>query len=52
MGPSGFLFHQGGIKDHPAVIIQGRDEIPFLLSGRCPEMKRGVMLNEFPGIMG
>ena len=47
VSPTGFFLNQGGIKDEPAVIIQGRDEIPFLLGGRCPEMKRRVMLNQF-----
>jgi len=31
MSPSGFLFDQSGIKDQPAIIIQGSDEIPLFL---------------------
>ena len=52
MGPAGFCSDQSGIKDETAIIIQGGDEVPFLLGGGCPEMMGGVMLNEFPGIMG
>ena len=52
MGPGGFCSDQSCIKYETAIIIQGGDEIPFLLGGGCPEMMRGVMLNEFPGIMG
>jgi hypothetical protein len=32
------------------MIIKGCDEVPFLLGGGCPEMKRGVMLDQFPSI--
>ena len=52
MGPAGFLLNQNGIKEEPAIIIQGSDEIPFLLGRGCPEMMRGVMLNEFSDITG
>jgi hypothetical protein len=52
VGPTGFFLDEGSIKDEPAVIIQRRDEIPFLLGGGGPEMKRGVMLNQFSEIMG
>jgi hypothetical protein len=52
MGPAGLCSDQSCIKYETAIIIQGGDEIPFLLGGGCPEMMRGVMLNEFPGIMG
>jgi hypothetical protein len=45
MGPSGILFDQGGIKDQPAVIIQGSNEVPFLLGCWCPEMIGGVVLD-------
>lgn len=31
MSPGGFLFDQGGIEDQPAIIIQGSNEVPFLL---------------------
>jgi hypothetical protein len=52
VSPAGFFLDQSGIKDEPAVIIQRRDEIPFLLGSRCPEMIGGVMLNQFSEIMG
>jgi hypothetical protein len=52
VSPAGFFLDQGGIKDEPAVIIQRRDEIPFFLGGGRPEMKGGVMLNQFSEIMG
>jgi hypothetical protein len=52
MSPAGFLLDQNGIKEEPAIIIQGSDEIPFLLGCGCPEMMRGVMLNEFSDITG
>jgi len=52
MGPAGFPLDQNGIKEEPTIIIQGSDEIPFLLGRWCPEMMRGVMLNELPDIMG
>jgi hypothetical protein len=52
VGPAGFFVDQSGIKDEPAVIIQRGDEIPFLFGGGCPQMKRGVMLNQFSDIAG
>jgi len=52
MGPAGFCLNKNGIKEEPAVVIQGGDEIPFLLGRWGPEMMRGVMLNEFPDITG
>ena len=52
VSPAGFLFDQGSIEEEPTMIIQGRDEIPFFLSGRGPKMKLGVMLNEFSNITG
>jgi hypothetical protein len=36
MGPACFLVDQGCVEDKSAVIIQGCDEIPFLLGRRCP----------------
>jgi len=38
MSPSGLLFDQSGIEDQPAIIIQGSDQIPFLLGHGSPEM--------------
>jgi hypothetical protein len=52
VGPTGLFLDQGSIKDEAAMIIQGSDQIPFLLSGGCPEMKGGVMLNQFSDITG
>jgi hypothetical protein len=52
MSPGGFLFDQSGIKDQPAIIIQGGDEVPFLLGRGCPEMIGGVMLNQLPNVTG
>ena len=52
MGPAGLFLDQNGIKDQSAVIIQRSDEIPFLFRSRCPEMMRGVMLNQFSDITG
>jgi len=52
MSPAGFLFNQNGIKEEAAIIIQGGDEIPFLLGRGCPEVMGGVMLDQFPSIMG
>jgi hypothetical protein len=52
MSPGGFLFDQGGIKDQAAIIIQGSDEIPFLLGSGCPEMIGGVVLDQLPHITG
>ncbi len=45
VGPSGFFLDQGCIKDESAMIIEGSDEIPFLLGRRRPEMIGGVMLD-------
>jgi hypothetical protein len=50
MGPDSLFLDQNGIKEEPAIIIQGSDEIPFFLGRWCPEMMRGVMLNEFSDI--
>jgi len=52
MRPTGFCLDESSIKEEPAVIIQGGDEIPFLLRCWGPEMIRGIMLNHFTGIMG
>jgi len=52
MGPAGLFLDQTGVKDEAAVIIQGSDQIPFLFGRGCPEMKRGVMLNQFSDITG
>jgi hypothetical protein len=52
MSPGGFLFDQSGIKDQAAIVIQGSDEIPFLLGRWCPEMIGGVMLDQFPHVTG
>jgi len=52
MGPTGFLVDQNGVKQEPAIIIQGGDEIPFLLGCGCPKMMRGVMLNQLSDITG
>ena len=52
MGPTGLFLDQNGIEDESTIIIQGSDEIPFLLGGGCPEMIGGVMLDQFSGITG
>ena len=52
MGPAGFCLHKSGIKEEPAMIIQRSDEIPFFLRCGCPEMVRGIVLNEFSDIAG
>jgi hypothetical protein len=52
VSPAGFFLDQGRIEEEPTMIIQRRDEIPFLLGGGCPEMKRGIMLNQFSEIPG
>jgi len=39
VSPTGFFLDQGSIKEEPTMIIEGGDEIPFLLGGGCPEMK-------------
>jgi len=52
VSPTGLFLDQGGIEEEPTMIIQRCDEIPFLLGGGYPEMKRGVMLNQFSDITG
>jgi hypothetical protein len=52
MGPAGLCLNEDGIEHESAIIIQGGNEIPFLLRGGCPEVMGGIMLNEFPDIMG
>jgi hypothetical protein len=52
MGPTGLRLNENGIKEESAIVIEGGDEIPLLLGRGCPEMMRGVMLDEFSGIMG
>jgi hypothetical protein len=52
MGPASLCSDQSRIKDEAAIIIQGGDEVPLFLGGGCPEMMRGVMLNEFSDITG
>jgi len=52
MGPAGLFLDQDGIEHESAIIIQGSNEIPFLLGGGCPEVIGGVMLNQFSSITG
>lgn len=52
MGPAGFFLDQNGVEHESTIIIQGSDEVPFLLGGGGPEVMRGVMLDEFSGIPG
>jgi len=52
MSPGGFLFDQSGIKDQPAVIIQGSNEVPLFLGCGCPEMIGGVVLDQLSGVTG
>jgi hypothetical protein len=51
MSPRGFFLQKLRVKDIPAVVIQGSYQIPFLLSIRCPEMIRGIVLDQFTGII-
>jgi len=52
MGPAGFFLDQNGVEHESAIIIQGSNQIPFLLRGGGPEMMRGIMLNQLSDIMG
>ena len=52
MGPAGLFLDQNGIEHEPAIIIQGSDEVPFFLGSGCPEMMRGVMLDQLSDITG
>jgi hypothetical protein len=52
MGPTGLFLDQNGVEHESAIIIQGSDQIPFLLRGGGPEMMRGIVLDEFSGISG
>lgn len=51
MGPDGLASYQGGIEHESAEIIDGSNEIPFFSRRWCPEVVRGVVLNEFAGVM-
>jgi len=50
MSPTGFFLDQGSIKEEPTMIIEGGDEIPFLLGGGRPEMEGGVMLYQLTDV--
>jgi hypothetical protein len=52
MGPTGFCLNENGIEHESTIIVQGSDEVPFLLGCWGPKMMRGVMLNQFSGITG
>ena len=52
MGPAGLFFDQGCVENETAIIIEGSDQIPFLLSPRCPKVIGRVVLDELTGIMG
>jgi hypothetical protein len=52
MGPAGLCLHENGIKEEPAMIIQRSDQMPFLPRCGCPEMVRGIVLNELSDIAG
>jgi hypothetical protein len=52
MSPAGLCLEQNGVEHESAIIIQRSDEVPFLLRGGCPEVMRGVMLDQFTDITG
>jgi hypothetical protein len=52
MGPAGLLLDQNSVEHESAIIIQRCDKIPFFFGSGSPEMMRGVMLDQFPNIMG
>ena len=52
MGPGGLLLPQIPVENPTAVIVDGRDEIPFGLCQRGPQMVGGVMLEKFSHIVG
>ena len=52
MGPGGLLVPQLPMQNPTAVIVDGRDEIPFGLCQRGPQMVGRVMLEKFSHIVG
>ena len=52
MGPASLFLDQNGVEHESAIIIQGSDQVPFLLRGGGPKMMGGIMLNELSGITG
>ncbi len=52
MRPCGVTFYQLGVKDEPAMVINGGNEPPFTPGFRGEEMPRGVMLDQFSDIVG
>jgi hypothetical protein len=52
MGPTGLFPDQNGIEEEATIIIQGSDQVPFLLGCWRPEMMGGVMLDQFSDITG
>jgi len=52
MGPARLFLNQNGVEHESAIIIEGSDQIPFLLGRWRPKMKGGVMLNQFSDITG
>jgi len=52
MSPGGLSFEEGGIEDEAAIIIEGGDQIPLLLSHRSPAVMGGIMLNQLTDVLG
>ena len=52
MVPSVFPFYNIRVEKIAAVIVDTRNEIPLLVSIRRPAVVGGIVLNQFPGIVG
>jgi len=52
MSPGGLSFEEGGIEDEAAIIIEGGNQIPLLLSRWSPEVVGGIMLNQLTDVLG
>lgn len=52
VSPDSFAFHEFGIEEIAGEVVERGDKVP--LDGSCwsPEVVRGVVLDEFPGIAG
>ena len=46
------MVEEFGEEDHAAVIVEGRDQNPFLFGGGGKEVDGGIMLDEFAGVAG
>jgi len=52
MSPRGLPFEQGGVENEAAIVVEGSNQVPLLLSRWSPEMVGGIVLNQLTNVLG